>query len=567
MSDTTLRILIVGGYGVFGGRLAQLLQDEARLTLIIAGRSKKRARSFCGSLTAAATLIAESFDRDGDLNAQISRIGPDIVVDASGPFQDYGDDPYKLVKAALDLGVNYLDLADATDFVEGVGQFDAAARERGIFLLSGVSSFPVLTAAVIRTLAQGLARVDTITGGIAPSPYAGVGPNVIRAVASYAGKRVPLTRNGQPSFGYGLAETMRYTICPPGRLPLRNILFSLVDVPDLRVLPPHWPGLRAIWMGAGPVPEILHIGLNMLALCVRFRLLPSLSFLAPVFHRAINILQWGEHRGGMFVRVEGATAGGAAVTRSWHLLAEAEDGPLIPSMAVEAIVRKYLDGETPATGSRSAVTELELEDYAALFARRAVFIGARDAGTDHGDAPLYKRILGAAWEQLPQQIRDMHDFTSTHTVEGLADVERGRNPLSWIIGWPIGLPRQGRDIPVRVRFVSDGRRETWTRRFGAQSFSSEQSQGRGLSDKLVEEKFGPFTFGLALVASEERLTLVVRRWAFFGVPLPVALAPFGDSFESVADGRFNFHVEIRVPLVGLIVRYRGYLEPAGPERP
>jgi hypothetical protein len=28
-----LRILIVGGYGIFGGRLVELLEDDARLTL------------------------------------------------------------------------------------------------------------------------------------------------------------------------------------------------------------------------------------------------------------------------------------------------------------------------------------------------------------------------------------------------------------------------------------------------------------------------------------------------------------------------------------------------------
>lgn len=107
-----LRILIVGGYGVFGGRLAQLLADEARFTLIIAGRSAARARSFCDGLRAAATLIAARVDRDGDLDAQIEQIAPDIIVDASGPFQGYGDEPYRLVEAALARGVSYLDLAD-----------------------------------------------------------------------------------------------------------------------------------------------------------------------------------------------------------------------------------------------------------------------------------------------------------------------------------------------------------------------------------------------------------------------------------------------------------------------
>ncbi len=563
MSAAKLRILIVGGYGVFGGRLAQLLADEARFTLIIAGRSAARARSFCDGLRAAATLIAARVDRDGDLNAQIEHIGPDIIVDASGPFQGYGDEPYRLVEAALALGVSYMDLADDSDFVGGIGRFDAAAKQRGVFILSGVSSFPVLTAAVVRHLARGLDRVDTITGGVAPSPYAGVGPNVIRAIASYAGKPVPLTRDGRLSFGYGLAETMRYTICPPGRLPLRSTLFSLVDVPDLRLLPPQWPGLRSIWLGAGPAPEILHIALNVLASAVRLGLLPSLAFLAPVFHRAINVLRWGEHRGGMFVRIEGATSGGATVTRSWHLLAEGDDGPLIPSMAVEAISRNCLGGEQPTPGARPAMNELELEDYAGVFGGRLIFTGTRERGADHGDAPLYKRILGAAWAQLPRQIRDMHTIAAARTAEGRADIERGGNPLARIIGWLFGFPRQAQGVPVTVRFTSDGRRETWRRQFGAHSFSSDQTEGSGRSDGLLEEHFGPFSFGLALVASPDRLSFVVRRWKVFGLPLPVALAPFGDSFEFVADGRFHFNVEIAMPLVGLIVRYRGSLEPTG----
>jgi hypothetical protein len=34
-----MQILIVGGYGVFGGRIVELLEDEAQLELIVAGRS------------------------------------------------------------------------------------------------------------------------------------------------------------------------------------------------------------------------------------------------------------------------------------------------------------------------------------------------------------------------------------------------------------------------------------------------------------------------------------------------------------------------------------------------
>ncbi len=120
---TALKVLILGGYGTFGGRLAQLLADEDRLTLIIAGRSLAKAQAFCASLRSAATYLPAAFDRDGDVERQLRELAPDVVVDASGPFQSYGADPYRVVRAALALGIHYLDLADGSDFVRGIAQF------------------------------------------------------------------------------------------------------------------------------------------------------------------------------------------------------------------------------------------------------------------------------------------------------------------------------------------------------------------------------------------------------------------------------------------------------------
>jgi saccharopine dehydrogenase-like NADP-dependent oxidoreductase len=294
-------VLVVGGYGVFGGRLVGLLRDEERLTLLVAGRSKAKARAFCATLDGRATMVPVAFDRAGDLPTQIAALKPALVVDASGPFQAYGDRPYRLIEACIERGVPYLDLADGSDFVHGVRAFDEAARAKGVFILSGVSSFPVLTAAVVRHLASDMAQVTDIVGGIAPTPYAGVGENVVRAIAAYAGGPVALRRDGAWTTAHGFTEQRRATIAPPGRLPLRSTLFSLVDVPDLRALPALWPGVRRVWMGAGPVPEILHRALILLSRLRRSGLLPAITPLAPLMHAAINRLRWGEHRGGMFV--------------------------------------------------------------------------------------------------------------------------------------------------------------------------------------------------------------------------------------------------------------------------
>ena len=557
----TPKVLVLGGYGTFGGRLARLLADEPRLTLLIAGRSHAKAAAFCAALPEGAGRRPLFFDRDGDVERQIAQVQPDLIVDASGPFQSYGDDPYKVVKAALSLGIPYLDLADGAAFVAGIAQFDAAARRRGIFVLSGVSSFPVLTAAVVRRLAEGMARVDTIAGGIAPSPYAGVGLNVIRAIAGYAGKPVQLVHKGSRKTGYALTETMRYTIAPPGRLPLRSIRFSLVDVPELQVLPPLLPDLRSIWMGAGPVPEVLHRALNALAWLVRLGIVPSLSACAGLFHRVVNMLRWGEHRGGMFVSVKGTAPGGQPIERSWHLLAEGDDGPFIPSMAGELIVRYWLDGRRPPAGARSAVTDLDLDDYEALFARRAIWTGIREAVDESRGFGLYRRVLGDAWTLLPAPLKAVHDFTSRLSLEGSATVERGRGVLAYVIAALFRFPKAGRNVPVRVEFQRRGQAELWRRTFAGRSFASLQFEGAGRSDKLIVERFGPFAFGLALVFGEGKLRLVVRRWSFLGLPLPRRLAPGGESYEFAEGGRFHFHIEIAHPLTGPIVRYRGWLAP------
>src|SRR5688500_15886163 len=196
-----MKILILGGYGTFGGRLAHLLAEDERLTLFLAGRSLPKAEKFCEGLPSGAHKMPVFFDRNADVEAQIREIQPDIVVEAMGPFQVYGEDPYRVVKACLAIGLDYMDLADGSDFVKGIRQFDQEAKAKNIYILTGVSSFPVLSAAVVRKLSYDMTCVNTVRGGIAPSPYAGVGLNVIRAITSYAGKPVSLTRNGKPATG------------------------------------------------------------------------------------------------------------------------------------------------------------------------------------------------------------------------------------------------------------------------------------------------------------------------------------------------------------------------------
>jgi hypothetical protein len=551
-----MKVLILGGYGVFGGRLAELLADIEALEIVIAGRSIDKARAFCAHWVGRATVRPLAVDR-AEIADVLAQEKPDILVDASGPFQTYGAAPYAVAEAAIAAGVPYLDFADGSDFVFGIGALDCAAKAAEVFVLAGVSSFPVLTSAVLSEMARDM-TLRRITGGIAPSPYAGVGMNVMRAVLGYAGQDVRLRRDGREGTGIGLVETRRYTIAPPGRLPLRNIRFSLVDVPDLQVIPAARPEITDLWIGAGPGPEVLHRLLNLLARARHVFHLPNLRRLAPLCYRVLNAMKFGDHRGGMFVEAEGVR-NGAPLTRSWHLLAEGDDGPYIPSMAIEAILRRGLAGDWPIPGARAGSGELTLADYHEVFTGRRIETGWREVGTDSA----YPTVLGAAFGELPATMQALHRPGTRAVWRGEAEVRRGRSRVAGLVARLFGFPENGSAVPVEVTFTTDAQgRETWARRFGGRLMRSTQEAGTGRDAHLIVERFGPFAFGLALVWDGARLKLIPRHWRVFGLALPRALMPGGDSFERVERGDFRFHVEIRLPVFGEVVTYEGWLKPA-----
>jgi hypothetical protein len=562
MSESRLRILIVGGYGTFGGRLAQLLGDEPRLTLMIAGRSLAKAQAFCAGPTRGATLEPVKFDRGGDIDTALAVLKPDILVDASGPFQIMGERPYRVAQACIRHGIDYLDLADSAAFVTGIRALDVEAKAADVAVLSGCSSFPALSFAALDALRPGFAAIASVEAGIAPSPRVRMGLNVIRAVSSYAGKPISVLRGGQPVQGHGLIDGIDMVIAPPGMVPLKRRRFLLADAPDLALLPLALPGLQSVFTGAGTEPQVLQRLLGLLARLVRMNLLPSLLPLSPLFHRASSLLGFGTHRGGMFVRATGKAPDGTDMQRSWHLIAEGEDGPFIPAMASEALIRRRLSGMRLLPGAKSAAGVLTLADFEPLFKRFAIASGIRETRGDGADTPLYRRMLGSAWNDLPKAVADLHDSTLSQLFRGRAKVERGRNWLARMTAAIIGFPAQGDDVPVSVRFDRSRGQELWTRTFAGKSFKSLQSAGIGTDENLLIETFGPFRIRIALVPRQGRLLLVIRGWRFLGMPLPLFLAPGGDTYEEERDGEFRFHVVIASPITGLIVRYTGWLRPA-----
>lgn len=169
---------------------------------------------------------------------------------------------------------------------------------------------------------------------------------------------------------------------------------------------------------------------------------------------------------------------------------------------------------------------------------------------------LYARLLGEAWPRLPALIRRLHSVEGKTTAAGRARVERGAGPLARLIGWFAGFPPAHDDVAVHVTFERRGDIEIWRRDLGGHVFQSTQEAGGGC--QLVE-RFGPAAFSMTLIRDGERLGLRLLGWRLFGLPMPRWTAPVSTAWEGVEDGRFRFFVEISHPLLGLIVRYQGWL--------
>lgn len=180
---------------------------------------------------------------------------------------------------------------------------------------------------------------------------------------------------------------------------------------------------------------------------------------------------------------------------------------------------------------------------------------------DMAIAPLYRRLLGAGFDHLPEPLRALHDLQGQSLYEGRAEVTRGPNPLARLIAGLLGLPEEGQDVPVTVEFRRDGIGEIWTRNFGNRRFATQLRPVPNTDGGKLSERFGPFALTMDLVPRSDGLELVPLHFTAFGLPIPRWLAIRSTAREVVRAGRYGFDVTIDLPVLGRLVGYRGWLEP------
>jgi saccharopine dehydrogenase-like NADP-dependent oxidoreductase len=352
------RVLIIGGYGNFGSYIARSLASDADIRLLIGGRSVEKARTFAASLHAFHSAEGYAVDIDSDLAAAFARIAPNIVVHTAGPFQSQD---HRIARACIAHGCHYLDLADARDFVATIDRLDAEARAKDVLVVSGASSVPCLTAAVIDSCLPAFARFEAVDYGISAAQHTNRGLATTSAVLSYVGKPMTMLRDGKMKIVYGWEDTHAE------RYPeLGWRLFGNCDIPDLALFPKRYPTLKSMRFAAGHELKLLHIGTRMLGALVRLGLVRSLDNYAGGLQRLAFLFdRFGSARSGFHMILSGIGRDGNPLTRRFVIVARSGHGPYIPCMPAILMTRRLAKGELLQRGATPCVNLIDPDTYLA----------------------------------------------------------------------------------------------------------------------------------------------------------------------------------------------------------
>lgn len=341
------RVLIMGGYGNFGSFITKTLAQEKNIQVIIAGRSSEKILRLASHLNAVNKAETVVLDIKTNLINVLTLIKPDIVILTCGPFQMQS---YDVAKACITQGCHYIDLADGRDFVNGVGALNDQAKAKAILLISGASSVPCLTAALIddyaqefHTLAQQTAR------GLATTA----------AILSYTGKPFKTLINGmfRNVYGWQGLRIRKY----------QNLGWRLLgncDVPDLILFPQRYPGLKTVRFYAGLEIPLIHITLWALSWFVRTGLIKNLQMAAPILLKCSHYFDWlGTANSGFHLCLSGKDKTGVNKRITFELIARSGDGPYIPCMPAILMTKKIANGDVKETGAFPCVGFITKDEY------------------------------------------------------------------------------------------------------------------------------------------------------------------------------------------------------------
>lgn len=352
----TTRVLIIGGYGNFGGFITKSLARDQSIQLIIAGRSIDKANTLATELEAANRPESIALDITENLESSLRAIRPNITIHTSGPFQTQS---YHVANACIDVGSHYIDLADGRAFVAGIRELDQHARDKEVLVVSGASSVPCLTSALVDHYKHEFSALESLDYGITTAQKTTRGLATTAAILSYTGRPFKTLIEGVMRNVYGWQDLHSRNYPGLGRRMLGNC-----EIPDLDLFPERYPTLKTIRFYAGLEIPLVHMTLWMISGLVRIGLIRKLDQAAPLLLRISFLFdRFGTENSAFHMVLAGTDKSGASKQITFDLTARKGDGPYIPCMPAILLARKLANREIDKTGATPCVDLITLDEY------------------------------------------------------------------------------------------------------------------------------------------------------------------------------------------------------------
>ena len=349
-------VLVLGGYGFFGRRICEGLAADSAVRLLLAGRDVGKAAAAAAGLGLPVEQAVAIDANDSALARRLRELRVDTLVHTAGPFQSQR---YTVARAAIEAGCHYIDLADGREFVAGIDSLDELARAAGVVVISGASSVPALSSAVVDRYLPRFARLDSIRIGISSGARA-PGLATVKGVFSYGGKPLRRWRAGAWETTYGWLNLQRHRFPPP----LGPRWLGSCDVPDLTLLPKRYPTVGTVTFHAGFASDAGHLVVWSLAGLVKAGILASIEpFSVPLSRISRWLEPFVSDKGGMFVRLDGIGRDRNPLRITWNLLAAQNHGPHIPCGAAIALARKLASGAHLPAGAMPCTGLLTVAEF------------------------------------------------------------------------------------------------------------------------------------------------------------------------------------------------------------
>jgi len=166
---------------------------------------------------------------------------------------------------------------------------------------------------------------------------------------------------------------------------------------------------------------------------------------------------------------------------------------------------------------------------------------------------LFKDCLGEQFEQLDPLVQKAH--TGRVRLVGDVVVERGNFVAQQICNL-FGMPPASSKCRLVVLGDHDDRKMSWNRHFDDHAMDSNFYK----DGNYLVERLGPIHMKMALSVSNGVLTYALARTRVLGFPIPKFLSPNVRVVEQRLGDKYRFSVVVAMPIVGMLVSYRGDME-------